>query len=84
MLCLGTPCKPVRPRVPGTGPVGTPLMPCSKTAGRLGAPLLLGAQRVTMPTLVDLFRGYWMSDDSAHGPIVAGHRYGCCGASGPS
>lgn len=24
MLCLGTPCKPVRPRVPGTGPVGTP------------------------------------------------------------
>lgn len=37
---------------------------------RLGAPLLLGALAMYVPTLVDLFRGYWMSDDNAHGPIV--------------
>lgn len=36
----------------------------------LAAPLALGGLAMYVPTLVDLFRGYWMSDDNAHGPIV--------------
>ncbi|MBL8307002.1 MAG: exosortase B [Rubrivivax sp.] len=36
----------------------------------LAAPLVLGGLAMYVPTLVDLFRGYWMSDDNAHGPIV--------------
>lgn len=39
-------------------------------AAWLAAPLALGALAMYVPTLVDLFRGYWMSDDNAHGPIV--------------
>lgn len=39
-------------------------------AAWFAAPLAVGALAMYVPTLVDLFRGYWMSDDNAHGPIV--------------
>ncbi len=34
------------------------------------APLAAGLLALYVPTGIDLFRGYWSSDDHAHGPIV--------------
>ena len=34
------------------------------------APLIVGALAMYVPTGIDLFRGYWLSDDNAHGPLV--------------
>jgi exosortase B len=34
------------------------------------APLIAGALAMYVPTGIDLFRGYWLSDDNAHGPLV--------------
>ena len=33
-------------------------------------PLIVGALAMYVPTGIDLFRGYWLSDDNAHGPLV--------------
>ena len=33
-------------------------------------PLIIGALVMYVPTGIDLFRGYWLSDDNAHGPMV--------------
>ena len=50
-------------------------MTTSVTAPRWGflwavAPLIVGALAMYVPTGIDLFRGYWLSDDNAHGPLV--------------
>jgi exosortase B len=34
------------------------------------APLLVGVLVMYVPTGIDLFKGYWQSDDNAHGPLV--------------
>jgi exosortase B len=34
------------------------------------APLIVGALVMYVPTGIDLFKGYWQSDDNAHGPLV--------------
>jgi exosortase B len=34
------------------------------------APLIAGLLAMYIPTGIDLFRGYWSSDDNAHGPLV--------------
>lgn len=34
------------------------------------APLVIGAAAMYTPTAIDLFKGYWSSDDNAHGPMV--------------
>jgi len=37
---------------------------------RLLAPVVVGLVAMYVPTGIDLFHGYWSSDDNAHGPIV--------------
>jgi exosortase B len=36
----------------------------------IALPLLLGALAMYVPTGIDLLKGYWSSDDNAHGPLV--------------
>ncbi len=33
-------------------------------------PLVIGLLAMYVPTVIDLFRGYWLSDDNGHGPLV--------------
>jgi exosortase B len=46
--------------------------PTSLARWLIPAPLIIGALALYVPTGIDLFRGYWLTDDNAHGPMVLG------------